>query len=147
MPAGDRDMLSPRAGLGIYVMSAESNLVCWKCGFPLETVLLPFRRLEVCPECDAELHVCRMCKFYDPHVVEACVEDSAEEVRNKERANFCDYFKPAPGAYQSRDSAASQASRAKLDALFSQATTAGDSDAVSTRRALDDFFTGDSDEK
>lgn len=127
-------------------MNADTSLVCWKCGIPLETVLLPFRRLEVCPECDAELHVCRMCKFYDPHVVEACTEDNAEEVRNKDRANFCDYFKPTPNAYQSRDSAASQASRAKLDALFSPDTSAGESGTTSARRALDDLFSGDSDE-
>jgi hypothetical protein len=86
-----------------------------------------------------------MCKFYDPHVVEACIEDNAEEVRNKERANFCDYFKPTPNAYQSRDSAASQASRAKLDALFSADKSAGDSDTTSTHRALNDLFSDDSD--
>lgn len=126
-------------------MNAHIDLVCWKCGVSLETVILPFRRLEVCPECDAELHVCRMCKFFDPHVVEACSEDSAEEVRNKERANFCDYFVPAPGAYRLRDSAASEASRAKLDALFSQSAGKADSDATSASRALDDLFSNGGD--
>jgi hypothetical protein len=84
-----------------------------------------------------------MCKFYNPRVVEACVEDNAEEVRNKDRANFCDYFKPTPDAYQSRDNAASRASRASLDALFSQDTSVGESDTTSTRRALDDLFADD----
>ncbi len=124
-------------------MTTDATLVCWKCGAPLETVVLPFRRLEVCPQCDEELHVCKMCKFYDPHVVEACIEDNAEEVRNKERANFCDYFTPTPNAYQSRDSAASQASRANLNALFGADASAGESDTPSSRRALDDLFTDD----
>ncbi len=134
-----------RANCAIDSMNADANLVCWKCGTSLEMVLLPFRRLEVCPECDAELHVCKMCNYYDPHVVEACIEDSAEEVRNKERANFCDYFKPTPNAYQSRDSAATQSSRAKLDALFSEDTSAEKSDTTATRRSLDDLFTDNSD--
>jgi hypothetical protein len=87
-----------------------------------------------------------MCKFYDPHVVEACSEDNAEEVRNKESANFCDYFTPAPGAYRSRDSAASGASRAQLDALFGQPAGNGDSGATAARPALDDLFKGGGDE-
>ncbi len=128
-------------------MKAGANLVCWKCGRPLDAVLLPIRRLEVCPDCDAELHVCKMCEFYAAHVVEACTEDHAEEVRNKERANFCDYFKPTPDAYQLRDGAATQASRAKLDALFDQDTHAGNADTASTRGALDDLFTDDCDGK
>lgn len=135
-----------RADCAVESMTADTSLVCWRCGTALETVLLPFRRLEVCPQCDAELHVCKMCKFYDPHVVEACIEDNAEEVRNKERANFCDYFKPTPNAYQSRDNAASQASRAQLDAIFTQDSPAQRTDTTSTRRTLDDLFADESDD-
>ena len=42
----------------------------------------------------------------------------AEEVKDKERANFCDYFKPRPGAYVPADVAASSKARSDLDALF-----------------------------
>ena len=37
--------------------------------------------------------------YYDPLVPEACTEDDALEVKEKARANFCDYFKPTGDAY------------------------------------------------
>lgn len=97
-------------------MTAE--FVCWKCGHSLAAVLLPLRRLEECPHCHAELHVCRLCEWYEPRVARSCREPIADEVKNKERANFCDYFKPRPGAYQPRDVGAVVAARSQLDSLF-----------------------------
>ena len=128
-------------------MLSESSLVCWKCGASLEALSLPLRRLEVCPECDSELHVCRMCRFYDPNSIDQCTQEDAEEVREKERANFCDYYKPRPGAYQSRDTSQSDAAKDKLDALFGdspsdkQRTVESPS---SSRQELDDLFKSDS---
>lgn len=80
---------------------------------------LPLRRLEVCPECDCELHVCLMCRFYDTGVAKSCREPVAEEVRDKRNANFCDYFTPRAGAYTPPDAEAAQA-RAGLQALFGE---------------------------
>ena len=119
-----------------------NNLVCWKCGAGLESVVLPFRRLEVCPECDVELHACRMCAHYEPRVTDQCTEELAEEVRDKQRANFCDYFKPQPGAYvATRDAAKAEASRAELDSLFGADTSDGDGEeGDSTRDALQQLF-------
>ncbi|MFQ5994106.1 MAG: hypothetical protein ACE5K1_03350 [Acidiferrobacterales bacterium] len=62
--------------------------------------------------------MCKMCQFYDPRVSDQCTEDRAEEVREKERANFCDYFKPKPNAYVQRDDSKAQAAKAELDGLF-----------------------------
>lgn len=94
------------------------DLVCWKCGTSLATLTLPLRRLEECPKCRAELHVCRLCVEYDTHVAKHCREPIAEEVRDKERANFCDYFKPRPGAYVPPNTAEASAARAELERLF-----------------------------
>ena len=41
-----------------------------------------------------------MCKFFDPTVAESCTEPVAAEVRDKERANFCDYLSLKANAYQ-----------------------------------------------
>jgi hypothetical protein len=38
--------------------------------------------------------VCRNCRWYDTSRPNACQEPVAEEVLNKERANFCDFFEP-----------------------------------------------------
>ena len=94
------------------------NLVCWKCGAPLDRLPLPLGRLAECEACRADLHVCRLCKSYDPRVVRGCDEPRAEEVRERERANFCDYFEPKPDAFNGKDEAESGKARAELEALF-----------------------------
>jgi ribosome-binding protein aMBF1 (putative translation factor) len=94
------------------------GLVCWKCGASLEEFTLPLRRLEECRICRAELHVCRMCIEYDTHVAKHCREPTAEEVRDKTHANFCDHFKPRAGAYVPLNTGEVDKARAELDKLF-----------------------------
>ncbi|HTV50640.1 MAG TPA: hypothetical protein VME21_05600 [Steroidobacteraceae bacterium] len=94
------------------------DLVCWKCGASLAALTLPLRRLEECPRCRAELHVCRMCADYDTRVAKHCREPTAEEVRDKERANFCDFYQPRPGTYTAPNTAEVERARAALDKLF-----------------------------
>lgn len=93
------------------------GLVCWKCGADLADLSLPLSRRDECARCRAELHVCRMCVEYDRSVAKHCREPTAEEVNDKEKANFCDFFRPRPGAFAPPSSAADQA-RAELERLF-----------------------------
>lgn len=93
-------------------------LVCWKCGASLAYLSLPLARLDECKACRAELHVCKLCEFYDTTKAKHCQEPIAEEVRDKERANFCDYFKPRAGAYSNKQQTDAEKSRSQLDALF-----------------------------
>lgn len=94
------------------------SLICWRCGASLAALSLPLRRLDVCKSCNAEVHVCKMCVEYDTSYAQHCREPTAEEVRKKDEANFCDHFKPKSGAYVALDH--SEAVRAKnaLDDLF-----------------------------
>src|SRR5687767_7006705 len=94
------------------------SLVCWKCGVSLADLSLPLRRLDECRQCHAELHVCKMCEWYSISVAKHCRETVAEEVKDKERANFCDYFKPRPGAYSAVKLDAASKAQAELDVLF-----------------------------
>ncbi|HEY3730881.1 MAG TPA: hypothetical protein VGL28_06420 [Steroidobacteraceae bacterium] len=96
----------------------QHDLVCWKCGAALAVLTLPLSRRDECPRCRAELHVCRMCKDYDEHVAKKCREPIAEEVSDKTRANFCDYFAPRLAAYVPPQTAAVERSRSELDKLF-----------------------------
>jgi hypothetical protein len=96
----------------------SNDLRCWKCGASLADYTLPLRRLEECRACRAELHVCRMCQFYDLSKAKHCQEPIAEEVKDKERANFCDYFQPSGAAYRPGERSAADRARAELDALF-----------------------------
>ncbi len=97
-------------------MSAE--LVCWKCGHPLGAAGLSISRRDLCPKCNVDLHVCKLCRFYDVRAAKACREPIAEPVADKEHANFCDYFKPMAGAWHPEDQSRAAAVRARLDALF-----------------------------
>jgi hypothetical protein len=86
-----------------------------------------------------------MCVEYDTGVAKSCREPIAEEVRDKEHANFCDYFKPRPQAYTPRNEAEIAKSRGALDALFGKspgtAPAAGsESPGDAARTKLDDLF-------
>ena len=64
-----------------------------------------------------------MCRHFDPAAVHQCLEDDAEEVGDKERVNFCEWFVPSETAFDPAGKAAADRARASLDALF------GDGDA------------------
>lgn len=94
------------------------DIQCWKCGASLAHLSLPFGRQERC-NCGADLHACKLCREYDPRQPQQCREPTVEEVRNKERANFCDHYKPVSGAWKGGSpSAAADAARAELEKLF-----------------------------
>lgn len=80
----------------------------------------PVSRSAECPECSAPVRACRNCRFYEPGAHWDCRETIDEPVRDKERANFCDYFQlntrssgSDAGESRRRDA------RGDFDALFS----------------------------
>ena len=97
---------------------SSTELCCYRCGAELAALTLPLGRRDECPKCRAELHVCRMCVNFDRRRPKGCREDDAEEVRNKESANFCDYFKPSDTAFDPAGRDAAAAAKAALDDLF-----------------------------
>jgi hypothetical protein len=73
-------------------------------------------RRDSCPFCRADLHCCLNCKFHDRTAAKQCREPVAELVKEKSRANYCDYFAFAEAAAGS--DAAAEMSRKELDDLF-----------------------------
>jgi hypothetical protein len=59
-----------------------------------------------------------MCVEYDRSYAKHCKEPTAEEVRKKEEANFCDHFKPREGAFVAKDGAEVSRAKSALDDLF-----------------------------
>lgn len=114
------------------------ELHCWRCGASLKDLTPPIERRDECPVCRAQLYVCRFCEFYDPRVAKQCREPVADEVKDKERANFCGYFRPNPQAYVPADHSAANKSKAELDALFGGGTNS--SVNSSARSELDKLF-------
>jgi hypothetical protein len=89
--------------------------VCAVCGKGLE-VDLPLRRVDECPHCRADLRTCLQCASYERES-NRCREPVAEPPRDKERANFCDFFRFGGGV---ADEAApsKEELRAAAEALF-----------------------------
>ncbi len=100
----------------------DQHLACFRCGGSLQALSLPLSRRDLCPHCSAELHVCRMCVHFDRSAPGQCREDDAEDVAEKERANFCDWFVAAQNAFDPARKAEADAAVDALQALF------GDSD-------------------
>jgi len=95
-------------------MAYDTGGKCWNCSAPLTA--LDYGRADTCKKCGHDTKVCKGCTFYDRSAHNECHETQADRVVEKERSNFCDYFRPASreGAVSaSRDSA-----RAAAEALF-----------------------------
>ncbi len=92
---------------------------CYGCGAEIQVAEKIFRQ-DTCSACRRPLHVCKNCAFYDPKAYHDCRETQAEWVREKEAANFCDYFRPAETgpAAGGRTASRSDEVRKRLDDLF-----------------------------
>ena len=73
-------------------MNRSISFNCWKCGVSVLEVPIPLPRAEMCPKCNADLHACKQCEFYDTAKASACREPIADHVSDKTRANFCGYL-------------------------------------------------------
>ncbi len=69
------------------------SVFCFSCKKVVSN-LLSIGRKDECPFCRADLHVCKNCELYDPKVYNECREPQADVIRERERSNFCDYFRP-----------------------------------------------------
>lgn len=63
--------------------------MCYFCGSEYSEKV--YKTTE-CPACGKDLKICLNCKFYEPGAHWDCRESIREPVRDKDRANFCDYF-------------------------------------------------------
>ena len=98
---------------------AEQELQCWNCGASLDELPRPLSRHNNCPECFNDLHCCRLCIHFRKGETVACIEERADPPVEKEIANFCEFFQPMSNAYTSGTVERRDATRGKLDALFS----------------------------
>lgn len=68
---------------------------CASCGASYE---MSVYRNTLCFFCGKELKTCRNCIHFMPGFANDCREPVSEPVLDKDRANFCDWFKPALAA-------------------------------------------------
>ncbi|MCH7821752.1 MAG: hypothetical protein IIA07_07015 [Proteobacteria bacterium] len=115
------------------------NICCYRCGASLAALSLPLSRQDECPQCENYLHVCKMCMHFDATVPRQCREDGAEEVIEKERLNFCDWFVPSESAFDPRRKIEADQAQVALDALF-DATTDSTSAQGGSQSEADKLF-------
>jgi len=90
-------------------------ILCHHCGreFQQEGI----SRRDSCPGCGSDMHACLNCRLYSKTASKQCTEPQAEFLRDKEKANFCDWFQPK-----------------------TEKGGSGESEKDSARKALDDLF-------
>ena len=115
------------------------TLRCYRCGASLSSLTLPLSQRDQCPDCSVFVHVCRMCTQYDPAVPRQCREDDSEDVTDKEKLNFCDWFQPSPEAYDGRHKRAAERAQSELDALFGGGSGPADAQDDALKDAEDLF--------
>lgn len=59
-----------------------------------------------------------MCIYFEPNVPKQCLEDDAEEVSDKEKVNFCEWFKPSATAFDPARAAQETRAKNELASLF-----------------------------
>jgi hypothetical protein len=80
-----------------------------------------------------------MCRFFEPQVPQQCREDDAEEVIEKERVNFCEWYQPAADAFDAERAGEGQLAKAALASLFGEAE-AKKPDSDTKQREAEDLF-------
>ncbi len=88
------------------------------CNFCGESITAPVYRRSVCPQCGKDLKICLNCEFYSPGSQWDCHETIPEAVRDKERANFCDYFRIAAHNRSTAQKKDPNTHREKFNSLF-----------------------------
>ena len=91
---------------------------CWNCGAPLGP--FDYGRADTCKSCGRDTKVCKGCIYYDPDINNQCKETQADRVVDKERSNFCDWFKPKSGS--GSGAATRDAMKSAAEALFKKKT-------------------------
>jgi predicted RNA-binding Zn-ribbon protein involved in translation (DUF1610 family) len=93
---------------------------CFSCEYVLDEKMEVFRS-SVCPQCGKDLRVCKNCVFHSPGAHWDCRETVGEPVWDKERGNFCDFFRFKTDSLKREgqaDGSEKNEARGKFDRLF-----------------------------
>lgn len=68
---------------------------CFSCGKAIDDN--NFGRQDTCVHCGFDTRACKNCVNYDTTMNNKCRENQAPRIVEKEKGNFCDWFKPREG--------------------------------------------------
>ena len=93
------------------------QIKCSNCGYVEDfSNNIGFR--DECSKCKSSLHICKNCAFYDKSSYNECKETQADRVLDKEKANYCDYFKASSNTTDSSSNVSKDEIYKNLDSLF-----------------------------
>jgi len=93
-------------------------MICHQCNGAV-TIEGYISRADECPHCGSDIHCCLNCLNYEPAAHNRCLEPQAEWVSDREKSNFCDYFRPnKAGAKGMPVKKARDSARLDFDNLF-----------------------------
>ena len=81
-----RDREGPRSP---RMMAFGEKVKCASCGATASTSI---RQDSSCPKCNAELHTCRQCTYFDPGAHFECSKSIPKRIVNKNARNQCELF-------------------------------------------------------
>lgn len=90
---------------------------CHSCGTELR-LESDYGRQDTCDKCGRPTRCCMNCVHYDPKRYNECSEPVADRMVDKEKGNFCDYFKPGNSASAGAAQSAADAAKKAAEALF-----------------------------
>ncbi len=123
----------------------SDNLKCWHCDMAVTDQPLPLSTYAECRHCRAQLHCCWQCQHFNPRLRADCDEPRAESYSEREKANFCDWFKLRREFVEPGETTQPADHQTELDTLFG--TDAGVTETPSdSRTQLDDLFTTSADD-
>ncbi len=88
---------------------------CYNCGSEFKAKV--YRNSE-CTSCGKDAKVCLNCKFYSPGSHWDCSETIGEAVREKNRANFCDFFELSSNFKGIKGDSRGSKAKEAFDSLF-----------------------------
>ncbi|MFK7872509.1 MAG: hypothetical protein AB8C84_04975 [Oligoflexales bacterium] len=111
---------------------------CYHCQYEFQHQETISRRDE-CPQCHKDMRACYNCRFFDEQSSRQCTESQADLISDKEKANFCGWFKIGNHEIQSTDFSKTHA---HLAALFSTSfvNTVEETETVNLENQLKDFM-------
>jgi hypothetical protein len=70
------------------------KIYCWNCSKLVSDVGAKIGFRAACLHCSSDLHVCKNCRYYAIGKPNDCLVPGTDPIRDREKANFCEEFKP-----------------------------------------------------
>ncbi len=107
-----RDREGPRSP---KMMAFGESVKCASCGAKAPNLI---SGESTCPKCNAELHTCRQCTYFDPGARFECRKTIHARIVNKNARNNCELFAPRTVVERETSSGAPKDARQAFANLF-----------------------------